>query len=233
MNIANRFPWTMGLLFLVSLLAACAEAPPRAERVIVAQPPDRIDPSARYLFYLHNRAVEVQGRNAKTPWGEYRYDDILGALADRGFVVISEARPATQIGPYAAKIASQVNQLLAAGVPPRSITVMGFSKGGAIAVLATAAVANPAVNFVVMAGCLKPGGGRTPADLAAAGRPQGRVFSIYEQGDTEADSCAANFQGKSGVVFKESVLQGTRGHGAFLAADPVWMDPALQWAMGH
>lgn len=106
------------LLALVSFLVQ----PPSAigaDRAIHSDVPVKIDPSARYLFYLHNRAVEVQGRNAKTPWGEYRYDDILGALADRGFVVISEARPATtQIGPYAAKIASQVNQLLAAGVPP-------------------------------------------------------------------------------------------------------------------
>lgn len=223
------------LLFSVVGLVAQLPSAKGAERAIHTDVPAAIDPSARYLFHMHGRAVEVQGPNAKTKWGDYLYRDVLEAFADRGFVVISEVRPATtQLAPYATTVAGQVAKLLAAGVPPENITVTGFSKGGAIAALTTATIGNPQVNFVVMGGCLLAGGGRTPADLTAIGRPpQGRIFSIYDEGDTEAGSCASNYAGKSGVMFKETVLREGRGHGLFLTPNKVWLDPVVDWSLGR
>lgn len=223
------------LLLAVMGLLAQPRSAKGAERGIHNDMPAKIDPAARYLFHLHGRAIEVQGPKAKTPWGNYLYDEVLEAFADRGFVVISEARPATtQLAPYATKVASQVTKLLSAGVPPENITVTGFSKGGAIIMLTTATIGNPRVNFVVMAGCLLAGGSRTPADLTAIGPPpQGRIFSIYDEGDTEASSCASNFAGKSNVMFKETVLHEGRGHGLFLAPNKVWLDPVVDWALGR
>ena len=49
--------------------------------------PSNIDPSARYLFFLHNYYVEQHGPN-----GACRYYDILKTFADEGFTVISEVR---------------------------------------------------------------------------------------------------------------------------------------------
>jgi hypothetical protein len=204
-----------------------------AERAVHADVPARIDPAARYLFHLHGRAIEVQGPGAKTPWGPYLYADVLNALADRGFVVITEVRPATtEIASYAATVAGQVAKLRAAGVPAENITVTGFSKGGAIATLTTATIGDPRVNFVLLAGCLLPVGGRTPANVSAVGRqPEGRVLSLYDEGDTEAGSCANAFRDEPGVTFKEVVFHEGRGHGLFLSPSPVWVGPAVEWAL--
>lgn len=223
------------LLLAVMGLLAQPRSAKGAERAIHNDVPAKIDPAARYLFHRHGRAIEVQGPKAKTPWGNYLYDEVLEAFADRGFIVISEVRPATtQLAPYATTVAGQVAKLLAAGVPPENITVTGFSKGGAITVLTTATIGNPRAKFVVMGGCLLAGGGRTPADLMAIGRPpQGRIFSIYDEGDTEAGSCASNFAGKPGVTFKEMVLHEGRGHGLFVTPNKVWLDPVVDWALGH
>lgn len=221
------------LLLIAGGLLAQPPSANGADRAIHSGVPTTIDPAARYLFHMHGRAIEVQGPKAKTPWGNYLYNDVLEAFGDRGFVVISEVRPATtQLEPYATTVAGQIAKLLSAGVPPENITVTGFSKGGAIAVLTTPVIANPRVNFVVMAGCLLAGGGRTPADLMATGKPpQGRIFSIYDEGDTEAGSCAGEFAGKPGVTFKETVLREGRGHGLFLTPNKVWLDPVIDWAL--
>src|SRR5438105_14726369 len=144
-------------LFILIAVGLLAQSPfaNGADRAIHGGVPATIDPAARYLFHLHGRAIEVQGPKAKTPWGNYLYNELLEAFGDRGFIIISEVRPATtQVEPHATMVAGQIAQLLSAGVPPENITVTGFSKGGAIAVLTTAIAANPRVNFVVMAGCL-------------------------------------------------------------------------------
>jgi hypothetical protein len=217
------------LLLVVALGAHSAVA---AERVIHADVPATVDAAARYLFHLHGRAIEVEGANAKTPWGTYLYTEVVGALADRGFVVISEIRPpTTQLAPYALVVAAQVAKLLESGVPPENITVTGFSRGGAITLLAMAAIGNPRVNFVLMAGCLLGATGRTVTDLLAAGRPpQGRVLSIYDEGDTNAGSCASQLADKPGVTFAERVLHEGRGHGLFIAPRTVWLTPVTDWA---
>jgi len=56
--------------------------------------PAKIDPAQRYLFHLHGKIIEDQGLPAISPvFGEYRYEEILEALENYGFVVISEQRP--------------------------------------------------------------------------------------------------------------------------------------------
>ena len=97
--------------------------------------PTQIDPGQRYLFYLHGKIIEDQGLPAISPeFGKYRYTEILQVLADNGFTVISEQRPKNADGwAYARKGARQIAELMQAGVPPGQITVVGASKGAAIA----------------------------------------------------------------------------------------------------
>jgi hypothetical protein len=198
-----------------------------AQGAVLDQPPTAPDPAARYLFYLHGRILEVQGREAISPeFGAYEYDAILKAFADRGFVVISELRgPETGIG-YGKRVALQVRGLIKAGVAADHITVAGFSKGGALAQSAAAELAEPSVNYVVMAGCFHP----VPAFTA---RMKGRMLSIYDAKDTLAGSCAEAFARASGVKSKEIVLTLGRGHGTFFAPLKDWLDPACDWATGH
>src|SRR5438034_11753080 len=95
--------------------------------------------SQRYLFYLHGRIVEDQGTNAVDTirgFGPYRYQAIVDSLRKRNFVVISEVRQKnTDVEQYAGKVKTQIDSLLHTGIAPANITVVGASKGAAIAML--------------------------------------------------------------------------------------------------
>ena len=92
--------------------------------------PTSIDPSKHYLFYLHGRIIEDQGIPAVSPdYGIYEYEAILEKLASFGFRVISEQRPKNADGTkYAERVATQVTELLSAGVPAKNITVVARPK---------------------------------------------------------------------------------------------------------
>jgi hypothetical protein len=223
---------TLVLATLALMVSACASMSANQRRHIFQDVPATIDANARYLFHMHGSIVEDRGPNAQGRYGQYRYYWTLEALADRGFVVISEVRPRTQILTYATTLASQVAKLRAAGVPADHITVTGISKGGDITVLTTAAIGDPDVRFVVLAGC-----GRLDVFNVAGGlrtlarRPQGRVLSIYDRHDTEAGSCARYLTEAQGLTFKEIVLDVGRGHALFYTPEPVWVDRVVEWAL--
>lgn len=53
--------------------------------------PVAIDPTQRYMFYLHGRIIEDQGIPAvSSEYGTYEYEAILEKLASHGFTMISE-----------------------------------------------------------------------------------------------------------------------------------------------
>jgi hypothetical protein len=195
----------------------------RAAGSVHTDVPASIDPAARYLIYLHGRILEVQGRQAKSPdFGPYEYDAILRALAAKGLVVISELRgPDTDVS-YAKKVAAQVRKLEAAGVPPKHITVAGFSKGGFLARATAAELAHPALNVVLMAAC----GRRVEADRA--GTLKGRILSLYDETDEMAGSCASLFA--PGMETKEVKLTTGLRHGLFFRPRPDWIEPVAAWA---
>src|SRR6185369_8324070 len=126
------------ILLLVLLLLLPATA--MAAGVVLSVLPKAIDPRGDYLIYLHGRIIEEEGPRPTSPrFGVYEYRQILDTFAGRGFTVVSEARPkGTDVAAYAKKVAGQVRALLAAGVPPERIAVVGFSKGGGITLAAAA-----------------------------------------------------------------------------------------------
>ena len=117
--------------------ASGAGAGPAGE--IHSDVPEAVDPARRHLFYLHGAWVEHGLERSHPSHGRYEYQAIVRTLAERGFVVISEARKG-EIDPeaYAEKVSAQVRRLLEEGVPPSHVTVIGHSKGGSIALLAAA-----------------------------------------------------------------------------------------------
>jgi hypothetical protein len=194
---------------------------------IHSQVPAEIDPHARYLIYLHGAIIETQGVRPTHPrFGVYEYREILEVLAERGFVVISEARPAGTGGMlYAATVVDQVQELLAAGVPPDHVTVVGFSKGGGIAVAASSKLAIDDVNFVFMAAC-NPWLDSHPEIVA-----RGRLLSIREFSDDLVGTCEGFFErSPSPHDHVEIVLELGGGHGAFYRPNPEWVDPVVEWA---
>ena len=195
---------------------------------VYSDAPAIVDPAARYLVYLHGAIIETEGVRPTHPkFGVYEYREILEALADRGLVVISEARPAGTDGMrYASKVVDQVRSLLDAGVPASHITVAGFSKGGGIAIAASSMLARDDVNFVFMAACA-PWLDDHPEIVA-----RGRLLSLREASDPTFGSCAKLFdRDPNPHDDREVVLELGGGHGAFYRLHPEWVDPVVEWAL--
>lgn len=197
--------------------------------------PTQIDPGRRYLFYLHGRIIEDQGLPAVSPeFGEYQYEQILEVLEGYGFVVISEQRPKNADGwDYARKGARQIAELMEAGVPPGNITVVGASKGAAIAAGISNLAGNQKVNYVLLGTC--------HPDLIDAWRQEGftlsgNVLSIYDIADDEySGSCQDLFARSEGHGLEEHseiVLQVGTGHGILYQSLDEWIVPTIRWAKG-
>jgi pimeloyl-ACP methyl ester carboxylesterase len=201
------------------LLLGCARAP--------ASPPAAAGP---YIFYLHARIVEEAGRRPADPvFGIYEYDAILDSLRGAGFTVLSEQRvPGVAVDSFAGRLVHQVDSLLRVGVSPRSITVIGFSRGGAIAILASSRLRNPAISFVFMGAC-GPWTRERP-DLQVTGR----LLSLYETSDSLGGSCAPLFARRgAGSEAREIPLSLGLGHGTFFQPRSAWLAPAVAWARGR
>jgi hypothetical protein len=217
------------LLVLATMVgvAACVSMSVHPHREIFDDVPATIDPGARYLFHMHGWVVEEYGPAGAVRTG-YWWRWTIEAFADRGFVVISEARPAhTDVQAYALTVVRQVARLRAAGVPSDHITVTGMSKGGVITVLTTAAIADPNVRFVVLAGCARSW------EEAFGRAPQGRVLSMYDRYDSDVWSCSRYFRNSPGLTFKEMIFDARRGHALFYTPDRLWVDPVVAWALGR
>ena len=189
--------------------------------------PAEIDPAASYLIYLHGAIIENEGvRPTHAEYGVYEYREILEVLAERGFVVISEARPPGTDGMlYASTVVDQVQALLDAGVAPNHVTVVGFSKGGGIAVVASSMLAHDDVNFVFIAACAPWLDGRPEI----VGR--GRLLALREVSDALAGSCGEFFERSPSVhEHREILLDLGGGHGAFYRPHAEWIDPIVEWA---
>ncbi len=183
-----------------------------------------------YLFYLHGRIVEDQGPEAvSSEFGPYRYMEIVGVFADSGFTVVSEVRaPNTDPLSYADSIVQQIERLVALGVPPDAITVVGASKGAVIAMLvATQLVAIP-IRFVLLASC------NDTMRRRFSPRLHGDVLSIYEASDAIGQSCREIFAESPQLRDRRELrLQTGLGHGFIFHPLPEWVGPTVRWARGR
>ncbi len=216
----TRFSFPMILILFVCIFAPAAYSDQGSHGL-----PSDTDPSAQYLFFLHNYYVEKNG-----PDKDCRYQDILKAFEEKGFIVISELRSG-KIVPctHGAKVAGQVNKLLESGVPPENIVVSGHSKGGVIALCAASLLENPRINYVIMAGCeiapIKKY--KMYPDFA---KLKGRILSIYAGSDKIAGSCENAFSMTSEGIFSSEVkLASNAGHRLFFAPDEIWLSPVVEW----
>jgi hypothetical protein len=178
----------------------------------------------KQVFYLHGRIVEIQGANAieKTNgYGAYRYQDILDSLKSKGLQVHSEVRPATtEINAYAGKICAEIKDLIRQGVHPRDITVIGASKGAAIAMVCSELLQNPDIRFVWLAGCC----GTVLKSYS------GKILSIYEASDA-CQACPLPDRKTNPLIsgFKELELHTGLRHGFLYTPRKEWLEPTLNW----
>lgn len=183
----------------------------------------------KYLFYVHGCCVK-NGDDPKVK----DYETIVQKLRDSGYTVEYELRTAdvgdnnAAVQAYAAGIADKVNALLAKGTPPRNITVAGYSLGSMTSMVASGLIANPEVNFVLLAGCPASASIRVSIDYA---KVKGRILSVTDKGDDKFGSCDGRFPRDN--VFKEVVIDSGKGHAAFRIAKDTfmsqWMGPMKEW----
>jgi hypothetical protein len=193
---------------------------------ILSDVPAQVRPDARYLIYLHGRIIEEQGpRPTDERFGVYEYQQILDSLAASGAQVIAEQRPrGTDFRQFGSHVAEQVRRLFAAGVPPERIAVVGFSKGGAIAMIASALLQDARVTYVFLAPCGDWVKGRGDVDV------RGRILSIYEASDELGTSCEPLFaQASAPGEHREIRIDTGAGHGAFYRPGHEWLGPLFQW----
>ena len=193
----------------------------------VMNAPRTHSPAPHYLFYLHGAIVEDQGPQGVSPrFGRYDYPGIIAAFRDRGFRVVSEARPkGTDPSPYAGKLVGEIEALIAGGVDPSHITVVGASKGAVIASLVSTRLRQPRLRYVLLANC-NPWLIRTHDP-----RLTGEVLSIYEASDEIGKSCAEVARRSPGITrYHEVRLDTGLGHGMIYRPLPLWVTPAAEWA---
>ena len=194
--------------------------------------PAEINVKAHYLFFLHGQIVENLGPRPTSPqFGIYEYQKILETFKDKGFIVISEARPKnTDVWKYAQKVKAQVTKLLKAGVSPSNIIIVGASKGGVIAALASSSLKNKELNFVLIACCNQ----RFMESFLEHGfYLWGNVLSIYDTSDQWAGSCQKLFEASSNHGLnrhQEIKLSLGLAHGFHFRPLPDWVEPVVAWA---
>lgn len=198
--------------------------------------PATIDPSSKFLFFLHGKFAEFYGPNSIHPnFGIYDYHGNVRAFAKHDFVVISEIR-CNKTNPYryAGKVARQVKTLLANCVSPENITVAGFGKGGLIAIYTSARLKNPDVKFVVMSGCSSKGVRfrRTHINYVNLLSPlfQGHFLSIHDVSDVKCNICHRVFDVASEkITFKEVIVKEGLARGLFYQPREAWIEPVVEW----
>ncbi len=198
-------------IVLTAFLLACATAAFAAEPTV---------------FYLHGRIIEEKGLRPVHPvFGLYDYPAVVTALGSRGADVVSEARASgTGVEEYAKKTVAEINRLVAQGVAPEQIVVVGFSKGGAIAIHVSSLLADAEVRYVLMASCGKWISSVPELQLT------GHVLSIVEESDGIAGTCNSLVSRSANLSsFQEIKISTGRQHGAFYVPRPDWLKPVLNW----
>jgi len=198
---------------------------------INASIPKEVKAGEKYIFYLHGAIIESQGINAISPyWGRYEYIAILDTLRSYGYNVISEARPQnTDKSEYADKIAKEISALLASGVSPEDIIVVGASAGGSIAVDISIRVKNSKTKYAVLGVC------RWASWKAYLHENKlcGNFLSIYESSDSYG-SCEGYFNEQDCISgYKEIKLNMNNGHGFLYKPYREWIHPLVKWINGQ
>jgi hypothetical protein len=189
--------------------------------LVAAAPPSQSDQPV--VIYLHGRIVEEQGPNAvSTEFGPYLYNAILDSLRSSGYQVWADLRPSgTDPDQYAERVANQLDSLIHAGVAPHRISVIGFSKGGGIAIRASARLGRRDVGFVFLAAC---------SNAPAMSQVVGRILSVFEASDSLGRSCRPLFDAaKPGTIHEEVRIETGLRHGAFYQPRAAWLQPVRAW----
>lgn len=188
--------------------------------------PETIHPDESYVIYSHGRIVEGSNPTPVSPeYGLYDFPAIKRALFEgQKFNLIAPQRPEhPDYEKYIGTLDSWVKRLLAAGVEPGRITLIGFSRGGQLTAVASSRLRREGINTVIMAICEK-GDFESDPPLVLGGN----FLSIYETSDV-VGSCAKLAARSHLASFKEIAISTGRKHGAFYQPLSEWLLPLKAW----
>lgn len=186
----------------------------------------------QFIFFLHNRFLETHKiEEAHPQYGKVEYEAILKRFEENKFKVISEKRKGNvNARDYALQVKNQIDSLLAKGISPGSITVVGTSKGGYIAQYVSTFLKNPNVNFVFV-GSFRDSDMETIPEINFCGN----ILNIYEATDDFGVSAKARAETSNLKVkrFREVELKTGLQHGFLFKASDAWLSPTIAWAKGN
>ena len=222
-----------GSALVLASVAACGTPAPEATPSVANRGTSTasVSPAGlRHVIYLHGKILETDGPEAVSPeHGRYEYAAIVRALGGDSVTVHASVRPSgAGVVAYADSTLAEVRKLMATGVRPERITVVGASKGGVIALVTSSRLTEPEVGYVVLGACYP--------DLEKDFQPRlhGRVLSIYEASDSLGGSCAATFAASPALTGHAEVRLDTGlRHGFLFHPLPVWLDPTRGWIAQH
>lgn len=177
------------------------------------------------VIYLHNAWYEAHKDGSPHPkFGVYHLQNIHDVLGKGTDFRAPERSPAADPTEAATGVVEMIRAELEAGRKASSIKVIGASKGGVIAMLASTLLAEPDVRWVIIGGC-SAGPLKTFAPKLT-----GHVLSIYETSDSIAGPCPdEEALTASTTKFTQIRTDTGRDHGFLFSADPVWTSPAANW----
>jgi hypothetical protein len=188
--------------------------------------PDTIHAKERYVIYSHGLIVGGDNPRPISPkYGQYDFPAIKHALFSAGgFNLIAHQRlKNADFEVYVETLKSWVKRLLDAGVSPRHISLVGFSRGGQMTAYASSDLAAEGINTALLAICTDGDFDRDPPLILG-----GNLMSIYETSD-EMGSCAKLAARSHLTSFKEVAISTGKIHGAFFQPLPEWIRPLKLW----
>ena len=191
--------------------------------------PDTVNADEKYVFYSHGLIVEGENLMPEHQrWGVYDFIAVRKALSDPEYNLISYHRPKKTVADeFAEKLATDVRKLLAHGVKAENITLLGFSRGGKITLLASAKLRMDKINTILLAVC----GGflKEHKEYQAFGN----VSSIYETSDFAGSCQFLTERNKAVQSFREISITTGKEHGAFYNPLSEWFIPVKKWLKGN
>lgn len=198
------------VLASATLMTLVAMAAPAIDAREQAVPSD-----ARYMVYLPSRSATVD------------HAANIRAFEEIGVSVVTLAYAGEADRDYARRVTKEVRSLIASGVAPDAITVVGAGSGSPVAALASAMTASRRVNYVLLGNC--------DARLAddSSFHMSGRVLGVRDAADSASLSCRQLWRGSPKLAqHRDLVVESGLGVALFDAPHPEWMQPVASWSQG-
>lgn len=184
--------------------------------------------SKKYIYYLHGRIIEIQGKNAVSEeFGKYEFDEIVNALRVPNSEVIAEVRTENvDYLNYANKVSKQIDSLIKKGTAARNITVVGASKGAIIASNISHINHNP-INYVLLAG------NNDYQEQHNEWKFHGQVLCFYDDSDNIAGKNYNFWKSRENFTtkFEQIKVDKNLGHGFLYKPHKEWIVPTKKWVL--